>query len=287
MAAQPHMFKRVVLGLEPSAPEQTTRLAADLAELLHLELLGLFFEDPGLRNLAAFPFAREFRLLGGGWHSIELERFSNELEFAIRSAERLFTNAAKDLKTRCQFEVTRETVAQAIDSISRSGDIIVIAEPATPVERVAQHFSWLLNAAFRSAAAVMLVPTQVARARGPVVAIAFDPADPSIRAAASIAIAANEDLIIVRAQERESDDPEIRKLAAETGLTIKHVFMGKAPPLSELAVFGDAFHRVQERLVVATRNVLAPERALSIASSRRIPVLFIAQNESVPMTPRA
>jgi hypothetical protein len=103
---------------------------------------------------------------------------------------------------------------------------------------------------------------------------------------ASIAIAANEDLIIVRAHERESDDPEIRKLAAETGLTIKHVFTGKAPPLSELAAFADAFHRVQERLVVATRNVLAPERALSIASSRRIPFLLIAQNESVPMAPQ-
>ena len=286
MAAQPHMFKRVVLGLEPSAPEQTTRLAAELAGLLHLELLGLFFEDPGLRNLAAFPFAREFRLLGGGWHPIELERFSNELELAIRNAERLFANAARDLKTRCQFEVIREAAAQAIDSISRSGDIIVIAEPATPVGRVAQHFSWLLNAAFHSAAAVMLVPTQVARVRGPVVAIAVDPADPSIRAAASIAIAANEDLIIVRAHERESDDLEIRKLAAETGLTIKHVFTGEAPPLSELAAFADAFHRVQERLVVATRNVLAPEPALSIASSRRIPVLVIAQNESVPMALR-
>jgi hypothetical protein len=285
MAAQAHMFKRVVLGLEPSAPEQTTRLAAELAELLHLELLGLFFEDPGLRNLASFPFAREFRLLGGGWHSIELDRFSNELEFAIRNAERLFANAAKDLKTRCQFEVIREAVAQAIDSISRSGDIIVIAEPAT-VGRVAQHFSWLLNAAFHSAAAVMLVPTQVARARGPVVAIAVDPADPSIGAAASIAIAANEDLIVVRAHEPESDDPEICKLAAETGLTIKHVFTGKVPSLFELAAFADAFHRVQERLVVATRNVLAPERALSIASSRRVPVLVVVQNEIVPMAPR-
>jgi len=278
------MFKRVVLGLEPSAPDQTTRLAAELAELLHLELLGLFLEDPSLRNLAAFPFAREFRLLGGGWHSIELERLSNELEFAIRSAERSFANAVKDFTTRCQFEVIRGAVAQAIDSISRSGDIIVIAEPASPVERVTQHFSWLLNAAFHSTAAVMLVPAQVARVRGPVVAIAVDPADPSIRVAATIAIAANEDLIIVHAHEGESDDPDLRKLAAETGLIIEHVSTGKAPPLSDLAA--RAFPRVQERLIVAIRSVLAPERVLSLASSRRVPVLLIAQNESVPMAPR-
>jgi len=280
------MFRRVVLGLEPSGPDQTTRLAVELAELLHLELLGLFLEDPSLRNLAAFPFAREFRLPGGGWHSIELERLSSELELAIRTAEQLFAKAVKDLTTPCQFEVIREAVAEAIDSISRSGDIIVITEPATPLKRVTQHFSSLLNAAFHSAAAVMLVPAQVTRVRGPVVAIAVDPADPSIRVAATIAIAANEDLIVVHAHEGESDDPNFRTLTADTGLTIKHISTAKAPPLIDLAAFAHNFHYVQERLIVAARSVLAPERALSIASLRRIPVLAIAQNESVPMVPR-
>ncbi len=284
MAVQPHMFKRVVLGLDPSAPDQTTRLAVELAGLLHLELLGLFLEDPDLRNLAAFPFAREFRLLGGGWHSIELERLSNELEFAIRSAERLFAKAVKDLTTPCQFEVSRQAVAQAVDSISRSGDIIVITEP-TPLKRVTQHFSSLLNAAFHSAAAVMLVPAQVTRVRGPVAAIAVDPADPSIRVAATIAIAANEDLIVVHAHEGESDDLDLRKLAVDTGLTIKHIFTGRAPPPFDLAVFAHSFHRVQERMIVAARSILAPELALSIGSSRRIPVLVIA-NERVPLAPR-
>ncbi len=278
MAAQPHMFKRLVVGLEPSAPDRTMRLAAELAELLHVELVGLFLEDPSLRDLAAIPFAREFRLLGGGWHPIELERLTGELEFAVRSAERLFVDAAKGLTTRYQFEVSREAAAQAIASISRSGDIIVIAEPAAPVDHATQRFSWLLNAAFQSAAAVMLVPARLARASGPVVAIAIKPDDPSIRAAAAIAIAANEDLVIVHAHEGKNGDPDIRKLAAETGLTIKLAFTGKAP-LTDPAACAHAFHQVQERLIVATRGVLAPELALSIASSRRIPVLVIAPSE--------
>ncbi len=271
------MFKRVVLGLGPSAPDRTMRLAAELAELLHLELLGLFLEDPSLRDLAAIPFAREFRLLGGGWHPIELERLTKELEVAIRSAERLFVEAAKDLTTRRQFEVSRETAAQAMASTSRSGDIIVIAEPATPVGRATQQFYWLLNAAFQSAAAVMLVPAQVTRVTGPVVAIAIEPNDPSIPAAAAIAIAANEDLVVVHANEGKSDDPGIRKLAAETGLTIKHAFTGKAP-LSDPAACALAL------LIVATRDVLAPELAFSIASSRHIPVLVIARNEGTPQS---
>jgi len=279
MAAQSHMFKRLVLGLEPTAPDRMMRLAAELAELLHLELVGLFLEDPSLRDLAAIPFAREFRLLGGDWRPIELERLTDELELAVRSAERQFVDAVKDLTTRCQFKVIREAAAQAIASISQSGDIIVIAEPATPVGRVTQQFYWLLDAAFQSAAAVMLVPASIARVAGPVVAIAVKPDDPSIPTAATIAIAAREDLVIVHTHEGKSNDPDIRKLADETGLTIKHAFTGKIP-LSDPAACAHAFHQVQERLIVAVRGVLAPELALSIASSRRIPVLIIATSES-------
>ena len=141
---------------------------------------------------------------GTGAERIELERLTDELDLAVRSAERLFMDAAKDLTTRYQFVVIREAAAQAITSISRSGDIIVIAEPATPIGHATQQFSWLLNAAFQSAAAVMLVPARLARVTGPVVAIAIKPDDPSIRAAAAIAIAAKEDLVIVHAHEGKS-----------------------------------------------------------------------------------
>jgi hypothetical protein len=63
---------------------------------------------------------------------------------------------------------------------------------------------------------------------GPVVAVAIESNDPSTRAAAGIAIAAREDLVVVHAHEGESDDPGVRRLAADTGLTIKHVSAGKA-----------------------------------------------------------
>ncbi len=278
MAGEPHTFKRLVLGLEPSAPDRAIRLAAKLAELLHLELLGLFVEDPSLRDLAAIPFVREFQPLGGGWRSIDLDQLTHDLDIAIRNVERMFVEAAKGLTTRCQFEVTHGAAAQAIASISRSGDIVALTEPATPAARATQQFSWLVNAAFQSAAAVMLVPARIARATGPVVAIALAPDDPSIRTAAAIAMAARENLIIVNASEGKGDDPKDRKIAADTDLLIKHVFTGKAS-LSDPATYAHALRSVQERLVVAARSVLAPELALTMASSRRIPVLVIAPSE--------
>ena len=86
MPTAPHIFKRLVLGLQPSASERSVRLAVTLAEMLDLELLGLFLEDESLRDLAAIPFARELRLLGGGWHPLDLEGLSRELHplFATR-----------------------------------------------------------------------------------------------------------------------------------------------------------------------------------------------------------
>ena len=278
MAGEPTTFKRLVLGLEPSAPDRAIHLAAKLAELLHLELLGLFVEDPSLRDLAAIPFVREFRPLGGGWRSIELDQLTHDLDIAIRNAERVFLKAAKDLTTQCQFEVTRAAAAQAIPSISRSDDIVVITEPATPAARATQQFSWLVNAAFQSAAAVMLVPTRVAQATGPVVAIALGPDDPSIRTAAAIAVAAKEILIIVHADEGKGDRPNARTLTAETGLTIKHVFTGKAS-LYDPATCAQVLGNARERLIVAARGVLAPELARAMAASRRIPVLVIAPGE--------
>jgi hypothetical protein len=227
--------------------------------------------------------ALRFRPLGGGWRPIDLDQLTHDLEVAIRKAERMFVDAAKDLTTRSQFEVIRQAAAQAIASTSRSGDIVVITEPSTPAGRATQQFSWLLEGAFQSVASVMLVPARVARIAGALVAIAGAPGDPSIRAAAAIAIAAKEDLLIVRAYEGERDDPGIRKLADNTGLTIKHAFTEKGS-LSDPTACAQAFRHVQERLTIMSRGFLAPELALSIASSRRVPVLVIPPNDDAPQS---
>ena len=258
MALRPLSFKRVVLGLQASAPDRTMQLAVELADLLHAELLGLFLEDTGLRNLAGIPFAREFRSLGGGWHPIDVDRLSHDLELSARSAERTFTEAAKRLPIRCQFEVIREATAETIASISRSGDIVMIATPVSPAERATQQYSRLIEAAFQSTAAVMIVPPNVVRSGGPVVAIAAAPDDPGIYAAAAIAIAANEDLVIVHTSAGRIDDPRLRDLSAESGLTIKHVVAGRAL-LSDPAAFSSQFHEFRERLVVITAALPSPD----------------------------
>lgn len=253
MPERPHNFKRLVLGLQPSAPDRTMKLGVDLAELLHLDLLGLFLEDTSLRHLAGIPFAREIRPLGGSWHAIDLDRLSREFELAAHSIERIFTAAAKRLSTRAQFEVIRGPLAETFSSLSRSDDIVMIVEPVSPAERATQQFAWLVQAAFQSAAAVMLVPPQIVRTRGPIVAIAATPDDPSIHAAADIARVAKEELVVI----------ETRCVA-----------------LPDPVICAQAFQQTQERLIVMTRDAFGDGVASAIAAARRVPVLVIEPPET-------
>jgi hypothetical protein len=243
--------------------------------LLHLDLLGLFLEDTSLRDLASIPFSREFRSLGGGWHTIDLDRLSHDFELAARSIERKFVSAAKRVLTRYQFEVARGPMAETFTSFSRIDDIVMIVEPQSPAERVTQQFSWLLKAAFQSAAAVMLVPSSIARTKGPVIAVATSPDDTSIDAAAAIASAAKEKLVIIEVDGRDIDDTRVRKLAASTDLTVRRVAAARLG-LADPAACAHAFRQLQERLIVVTRGAFADQTVSAIAAARQIPVLVVA-----------
>jgi hypothetical protein len=280
MSREPHSFRRLVLGLQPGAHDRAMRLAVELADLLHLDLLGLFLEDTSLLDLAGIPFSREFRPLGGGWHTIDLDRLLHDFELAARSIERKFMGAAKRLPTGYQFEVARGSLARTFASVSRRDDIVMIVEPQSPAERATQQFSWLLEAAFKSAAAVMLVPPHIARSKGPVVAIAASAGDPSVRAAAAIALAGKEQLVIVDTDGRDADDPDVRKLAVDTGLSIKHIAAGGLK-LTDPTACALAFRQIQERLIVMTRGGFADQAASAIAAARRVPVLVVEPEEVV------
>lgn len=272
MVSELHSFKRVVLGLHATAPDRTMQFAVNMADLLQLELLGLFIEDTGLHALASIPFAREFRTLSGDWHSISPHQVSQDLRVAARTAERCFADAAKRLATRWQFEVIQGSTAETIASISQTGDIVVIVEPRSPAERATQQFSRLVDAALRSDAAVMLVPARAVRTAGPIVALAQSPNDPSIAAAARIAVAAREDLIIAASHDTSADDAWIRALAAETGLRIELVRL--AGTAFDWKAFAAASHPLRERLIVASHGAVG-DNALTLASARGVPVLII------------
>ena len=283
MAQRHPSFSRIVLGLQ-SASHPNMRLAVELAELLQLDLLGLLIEDASLRGLGGIPVVREFRPLGGGWHPIDIERISRELDLAAASIQRLFAESVRGLTTTCKFEVVRGSIVEAIASISRASDIMIIMEPAHPAEHATRQFHWLIEGAFRSAAAVMLVPTHVARQRGAVVAVAATANDPCILAAAAIALAAKESLIVIEAFDGTIDEAELRKAVANTSLNIVRISAGKRS-LSDPAALATALQHQRERLVLMTRGAVAAEMPSLIAAARRVPVLVIEHPELIEEAP--
>lgn len=286
MPSELFSFKRLVLGLQPSASDRAMRLAVELAELLDLDLLGLFLEDDSLRQLAGMPFAREFRLLGGGWHSLEVGRLAHDLEVTARGVERSFMQASKSLSKRSRFEVMRAPAVDAITSISKSGDIVMVVEPTSAADRASGQFSWLVEAAFRSADAVMLVPPRIQRTKGPIVAIAVTVDDPAITAAAAIAIAAKETLVVIEPVGRGRDDPRIAQIEANTGLTTYCITAGDLSPDPTACL--KVMRHLQERLLVMTRLPSDSTTASAIVAARHVPMLVIEpgmpQGRDIPRT---
>jgi hypothetical protein len=102
-------FKRMVLGLPLSATDyEMVSVTAKLAELLRLNLVGMFVEDRSLINIANLPCVRELRALGGGWQPIEIGQFTTELEHAAATAHRLFSKIARNCNIETSFRAEKD-----------------------------------------------------------------------------------------------------------------------------------------------------------------------------------
>lgn len=209
------IFKRMVLGLPQSSRDYAAvAAAAELAELLGIALAATFVEDATLLGVAELPYVRELRSLGGGWQQISLEQLEHDIARSAAAARRLFDEVTQLCNIETSFSLVRGSAANVLPSQATAEDILVIVEPRNPSERVTQQFTELLAAAFSAVAAVMIVPSRIARARGPIVAVAADPDDPSIAKAIGIAAAARERLIMVPVKNFGSSSMFAERVAA-------------------------------------------------------------------------
>jgi hypothetical protein len=269
MAQAGFRFRRAVLGLQLHPSRHGLSMAVDVARLLGLDLFGLFVEDEGLLRLAGLPFAREFNSLGG-WRAVDGAQLARDLQAAASSAQRSFAEAVKSLPTSCEFVTVRGSMVEAISAHARPDDIVMLNAPAAVGECSAERFPLLIDTVLRFAAAVLLLPRQVARQAGDVVAIAARPDDPSIGLAAGIARAANEELVIVELfNEAAVDRPSRLDDARATRKVVRAA-------VSDPTLLVAAFRGERERLVVVSHGTVDPSFPTILASWRRVPVLVIA-----------
>ena len=269
-------YKRVVMGLHQSTPDRATvRLAAEFAGLLRLDLMGLFIEDPGMFAPAQRPGAREFQLLGRRWRPLESESLTRDIELCALSARRMLDETAKTLGVPSRFEVVRAALREAMTAVSQASDIVIIAEPRNPAERAIAPFPQLVKAAFESAATVLYLPRRIARVRGPVVAIATSPDDPSLAIAESIAAAAQESLIVIESFKRE--DEAAPGIAGAAGIPAARLSVARSA-LGDIRSLSSAIGGLHERMIVVTRGAVGAgdgDRPAELAALQSVPVLLV------------
>jgi hypothetical protein len=242
-------FTRIILGFDRSAPDRTAlRFAAELAKLLHLNLLGLFAQDPQLSTIAGLPLLREFRVIERQWRPIESQALLNDLETSAALARRMLDEVARASGISPSFLVMAATAAKAIADVSSPTDIVMVAEPRTPTDKALRPFSEIVSAALTTPASVLVFPSRLARDRGPVLAIVPQKDDASVAIARTIASALNEPVNVVEAN---------GELSASL----------RSPPGQSL-----------ERMIVMTRQT-ADLSPLSIAAERNVPVLVVGGSD--------
>ena len=133
--------------------------------MLGLALHGVFLEDEALTELAELPFIREFRLATGAWQRLDRRRLAEEQRAAAAEARRLLDEAAARAGRRAAVRDHRRRSGTVHRRYSQAGDIIVVAQPRLPAERLVHATARWLEAAHACAASVMLVPQALARGR--------------------------------------------------------------------------------------------------------------------------
>ncbi len=276
MANEPRLH-RVILHLRHGAAERAIiRAAAELAQMLGVALHGVFLEDEALPELAALPFIREFRLGTGSWQRLDRQRLAEEQREAAAEARRLLDEAAEALGVTRLFEIIGGDPALFVAATSQAGDVIVVAQPRLPAERLVHATARWLEAAHECAASVMLVPQVLLRRTGPVATVVCADSDPALMIAARIAVAAGEALLLLVWGPPELANAAVGRARA-AGLPPRRIVARSVAGVTPEDVV-QGLGTGNERLVVLARGACGTDNAAvssHIAASRGVPVLVV------------
>ena len=138
-------------------------------------------------------------------------------------------------------------------------------EPINAIERATHQFNEWLEAAFRSASSILLVPSHAKRLSGPIVVIASDADDPCIEAALDVAASTREQMIVIPSR----PPSESLSVVLERARTI-----GVVTSLAEAAFHhGDILlpASVKGRLLIMSRQMAIHRPIL-----RQMPILLVS-----------
>lgn len=269
-------LRRVVLGLHQGLSESLAIAAAtEIAALLHLDLVGVYFEDPDLIGAAGLPFTREFRLAGLQWAPLDPGGVESELRRGMQRVQRLLDERARALGLAPVFETRRGHPATDIATLVGAGDVLVLTEPHGPGTYLLHPFAPLLQSALGCAAATLLVPARGGRNRGTITVAVAGADDPTLPLAARVAQSMREELLVLCPAETTGASATAIGARLESDRQLR--FRVRSLPTVSLQGIEWTLPD-HERLLVLGRALVPPgehKALLALAGRRRVSVLVL------------
>ena len=120
-------IKRILVALDASAHSRAAlEAAAQLAERLNAELLGVFVQDLELLQLAQLPFAREVGLTSAGRRRIDPQSMELALRAQAETARSAFDSIARSHHVHSSFRIARGNVIRELVAASAEVDLVAL-----------------------------------------------------------------------------------------------------------------------------------------------------------------
>ncbi|WP_198372874.1 hypothetical protein [Roseomonas rosulenta] len=267
---------RLLLDLCHIAHDQDAiATAAELARLLERDLLGIYVEDEAVQHLASLPFARELRLPSGAWAALDPAQLDQEFRSAAERLRAMLRQQASRFDVRSEFQTVRADPARYVAGISGGADVVVLAVPREASARAVGSFAAAWHAAIESPATTLLLPSRLARRRGPVAAVLGAGAEQRARAAASLAAATGENVVAL-VQDAEAADGSLGEAGRSAGRAEHRLSVRRLGEPSVEALLR-ALSGVGERLLMLDRRFVSDvewQAAMKLSEALGVPLLF-------------
>ncbi len=126
---QANRFERVVVAIDAAAPNiSALEIAAQFADAMSSELIGLFVESSDLLNLAALPFTREITIQSALQRKLSTKEIERDFKRAAATAQQTLAKLADERNLRWQFDVVRGHMTPELISAAKSCDLLILSE---------------------------------------------------------------------------------------------------------------------------------------------------------------
>lgn len=119
-------IRRIVVGFDPAPCSwPVLEAAAELAQSMEAELVGLFVESQDLLHFAGLPFAREMGLASATRRALDVKAMERSLRALAGEARRTLAAIAGRTSVQWSFRVARGSLAAELLAAAGEADLLI------------------------------------------------------------------------------------------------------------------------------------------------------------------